>query len=71
MLGTVIFFSESFTNIVTITFSALIITELLNIFSTINKLNWKMFVAALFTLGSYVMSIVFLREYFDTSYITW
>ena len=36
MLGTIMFFNESFTNIVTITFSALIITELLNVYSSVS-----------------------------------
>jgi phospholipid-translocating ATPase len=36
MLGTILFFNESFTNIVTITFSALIITELLNVYSSVS-----------------------------------
>lgn len=36
MLSTVIFFNESFSNIVTITFSALIIIELLNVFSEVS-----------------------------------
>ena len=35
MLASVIFFKESFTNIVTITFSALIIIELLNVYSEV------------------------------------
>lgn len=41
MLGTIIWFHESFTNIVTITFSSLIIIELLNVYSevTIPKFN--------------------------------
>lgn len=38
MLATVIFFNESFTNIVTITFSALIIIELLNVYSEVSVL---------------------------------
>ena len=36
MLGTILFFQDSFTNIVTITFSALIITELLNVYSSVS-----------------------------------
>lgn len=40
MLATVMFFKESFTNIVTITFSALIIIELLNVYSEVQKLNF-------------------------------
>ena len=35
MLATVILFKESFTNIVTITFSALIIIELLNVYTEV------------------------------------
>lgn len=38
MLGTVIIFKESFTNIVTITFSALIIIEILNVYSEVSYL---------------------------------
>jgi phospholipid-translocating ATPase len=39
MLATVMFFNESFTNIVTITFSALIIIELLNVYSEVRIHN--------------------------------
>ena len=40
MLATVVFFNESFTNIVTITFSALIVIELLNVYSEVS-LSYK------------------------------
>ena len=39
MLSTLYFFNESFTNIVTITFTALVITELLNVFSVVSNLH--------------------------------
>lgn len=71
MLSALYFFHEPFTNIVTITFTALIITELLNVFSVINKPNWKMIVSSLLTFVFYILSIAFLRTYFDTSYLTW
>lgn len=83
MLATVIFFNESFTNIVTITFSALIIIELLNVYSEVsiplilttflqvNKPNWKMVVSSILTFIVYILSIALLRSYFDTAYITW
>lgn len=71
MLGTVTMFNESFTNIVSITFSSLIIIELLNVYSEINKPNWKMIVSSVFTFVIYILSIALLRSYFDTSYITW
>jgi hypothetical protein len=38
MLSTLIFFKESFTNIVTITFTALIIIELLNVYSEVSAI---------------------------------
>ena len=64
-------FKESFTNIVTITFSALIIIELLNVYSSVNTVNWKMIASSVMTFVMYVISIVCLRSYFDTSYMTW
>jgi len=71
MLGSVILFHESLTNIVTITFSALIVCEILNVFSEVHKVNYKMIISSILTFIIYFMSIGFLRAYFDTSYITW
>lgn len=70
MLASIAMFNDSFANIVTITFSALIIIELLNVYSEINRLNWKMIVASIATLLIYVGSIMLFKNYFDTSYIT-
>jgi phospholipid-translocating ATPase len=64
MLGTILFFNEPFTNIVTITFSALIITELLNVFSSVHHLNYKMVVSSVITFFIYILSIALLPEYF-------
>jgi phospholipid-translocating ATPase len=69
MFSCITFFNDSFANIVTITFSALIIVELLNVYSVVNKFNWKMAIASLFTLAIYIISIYSFREYFSTSYI--
>jgi len=71
MLGTVIFFNDSFANIVTITFSSLILIELLNVYSEVHKPNIKIFAASILTGVMYILSIALLRTYFDTSYITW
>lgn len=71
MLGTLIFFHESFANIVTITFSALIVTELLNVYSSVHHLNWKMICSSVLTLFIYIISIALMPSYFDASYITW
>lgn len=71
MMGSVIFFHESFTNIVTITFSSLIVCEILNVFSEVHLINYKMVISSILTFIIYFMSIGLLRSYFDTSYITW
>lgn len=69
LITSVIFFSDSFANIVTITFSALICIELLNVFSEINKINAKM-IFVLVTAGVvYFLSIILFKNYFDVSYI--
>lgn len=71
MLGAIIFFNDSFANIVTITFTALVIIELLNIYTEVHRVNSKMVTASVCTFIIYILSIALLREYFDTSYITW
>jgi phospholipid-translocating ATPase len=64
MLGTIMYFNEPFTNMVTITFSALIITELLNVYSSVHHLNYKMVVSSVLTLVTYIISIALLPVYF-------
>ena len=71
MISSVVFFHDSLTNIVTITFSSLIICEILNVFSEVHKVNYKMIISSVLTFIIYFMSIGLLRSYFDTSYITW
>jgi len=64
-----IFFNDSYTNIVTITFSSLIFIELLNVYTQINRYSFQMMLMQVATIVTYFMSIVLLQEYFDTSYI--
>lgn len=65
------FFNDSFVNIVTITFSALIVIEILNVYTEINKFNKKMFLVLFATALVYFMSIIIFRNYFNVAYITW
>lgn len=69
LLSIILFPHDNFVNIVAITFSSLIFTELLNIFSQIQ--NWKppMVIAELFSLLIYLISIIFLKGYFDLKFI--
>ncbi len=54
-------FYDSFTNIVTITFSTLVLIELLNVLSEVHKIKTKMVISIIFTLFVYFASIVLLR----------
>ncbi len=69
LLTSIIFFNDSFVNIVTITFSALILIELLNVFSEINKMTCKMWMVLFIAALVYFLSIIIFKNYFDVSYI--
>lgn len=70
MITSVILFNDSFANIVTITFSALICIELLNVFSEINKITKKTVFILLAAAFVYFLSIILFKNYFDISYIS-
>lgn len=70
MLASIALFNDSFANIVTITFSALIIIELANVYSSVNHLTFLMFLSILVTIIVYAGSIIMFNNYFDTSYMT-
>lgn len=62
-------FNDSYVNIVTITFSALICIEILNVYTQINNYNMMMFLLQICTAVTYFMSIILLKSYFETSYM--
>lgn len=70
MLFSIIFFNDSFVNIVSITFTALIFIEVLNVFTEVNRVKFKMIVAVIGTLTIYILSILLFRSYFDVSAFT-
>lgn len=70
MLFAIIFFHDSFVNIVSITFTSLIFIELLNVFTEVNRVKFKMIVSVLITIFTYLFSILFFRNYFDLSAFT-
>lgn len=51
-------------HIVSITFTALILTELLMVALTIRTWHWMMLLAQLFSLAVYVVSLAVLQDYF-------
>ena len=69
ILFAILFFNDSYVNIVTITFTALILIELLNVYTQINNMNMQMMLIMLATAVTYFMSISLLKSYFETSYM--
>jgi phospholipid-translocating ATPase len=68
-LFTIVFFRDSFTNIVTITFTALILIECLNVYTQIHNYDFPMMMLQVATITVYFMSILFMKQYFDVSYM--
>ncbi|XP_045881808.1 probable phospholipid-transporting ATPase IIB isoform X2 [Meles meles] len=70
MYGALLLFESEFVHVVAISFTALILTELLMVALTVRTWHWLMAVAELLSLGCYVASLAFLNEYFDVAFIT-
>ncbi|XP_033124731.1 probable phospholipid-transporting ATPase IIB isoform X2 [Anneissia japonica] len=70
MYGALWLFSGEFIHIVAISFTSLIITELLMVALTIRTWHWLMVVAELLSLCIYVASLFIFDEYFDREFIT-
>ncbi|XP_048762604.1 probable phospholipid-transporting ATPase IIB [Ostrea edulis] len=70
--GALWLFDEDFVHVVSITFTALILTELLMVALTIRTWHWAMVVAEIFSLAIYIVSLVVLHNYFDGTFLrTW
>ncbi|XP_040841083.1 probable phospholipid-transporting ATPase IIB isoform X1 [Ochotona curzoniae] len=70
MYGALVLFESEFVHVVAISFTALILTELLMVALTVRTWHWLMVVAELLSLGCYVASLAFLNEYFDLAFIS-
>ncbi|XP_072808477.1 probable phospholipid-transporting ATPase IIB isoform X2 [Vicugna pacos] len=70
MYGALVLFESEFVHVVAISFTALILTELLMVALTVRTWHWLMVVAQFLSLGCYVASLAFLNEYFDVAFIT-
>ena len=69
MLLCMLLFKDTFVNIVSISFTALIIIELLNIGFTIRRWNWTILSSELASVAIYFISIFCLPEYFDLEFV--
>uniref|UniRef100_A0A8C4SHC9 P-type phospholipid transporter n=1 Tax=Erpetoichthys calabaricus TaxID=27687 RepID=A0A8C4SHC9_ERPCA len=70
MYGALLLFESEFVHIVAISFTSLILTELLMVALTIQTWHWLMIVAELLSLACYIASLVFLHEFIDIYFIT-
>ncbi|XP_047622872.1 probable phospholipid-transporting ATPase IIB isoform X3 [Phacochoerus africanus] len=70
MYGALVLFESEFVHVVAISFTALILTELLMVALTVRTWHWLMVVAQFLSLGCYIASLAFLNEYFDVAFIT-
>ncbi|UYV80522.1 ATP9A [Cordylochernes scorpioides] len=68
MYGALILFEEEFIHIVAISFSALILTELLMVALTVRTWHWLMVVSEFFSLLIYLLSLLLLRD-FDRQFV--
>ncbi|XP_065676053.1 probable phospholipid-transporting ATPase IIA [Hydra vulgaris] len=69
MFGALLLFEDDFIHIVAISFSSLILTELLMVALTIRTWHWLMVFAELLSLAIYVISVIVLRREFDQNFI--
>ena len=70
MFGSLIMFKEKlFLKIVTVSFTALVYLEILNVYMEINKIHWFMIFSLLGTCAVYTCTLMFLSEYLDIYYV--
>lgn len=71
MYGALLLFESEFVHIVAISFTSLILTELLMVALTIQTWHWLMIVGELLSLACYVASLVFLHEFIGEQTLAW
>jgi len=70
MFGALLLFEDDFIHIVSISFTSLILTELLMVALTIRTWHWLMAVAEVCSLCVYIASVIILRKHFDEIFFT-
>lgn len=69
MFGGLLLFDQDFIHVVSITFTALILTELLMVALTIRTWHWLMLLAEVISLALYIGTLIVLRGYFDQKFL--
>ena len=69
MFGALLLFEEEFIHVVSISFTALILTELLMVALSIRTWHWLMVLAEFLSLVIYIAALVILKDFFDPIFI--
>ncbi|XP_063217955.1 probable phospholipid-transporting ATPase IIB isoform X2 [Bacillus rossius redtenbacheri] len=69
MYGALVLFEDEFIHIVAISFTALILTELIMVALTIRTWHYIMILAELISLALYILSLIVLKDFFDANFI--
>merc|ERR1711862_715392 len=70
MFGALLLFEEEFIHVVSISFTALILTELLMVALSIRTWHWLMVLAEFLSLVIYIAALVILKDFFDPIFKT-
>jgi phospholipid-translocating ATPase len=69
MYGALVMFEDEFIHIVAISFTSLVLTELIMVALTVRTWHYIMVLAELLSLGLYILSLIVLKDYFDAAFI--
>lgn len=69
MYGSILLFNDEFIHVVAITFTAVILTELLMLALTVRTWHWLMIVAELISFSTYLLTLILAPQYFDEKFI--
>ncbi len=69
MVCAITFFADSFVNIVMICFSSLILIEMLNLYTELNRPNSWIYLCLVLSFVFYFLSVLLFREYFDLTVV--
>ena len=64
MFGALLLFRDEFIHVVSISFTALILTELIMVALTIRTWHWLMVLAEFLSLAIYILSLIILKDFF-------
>lgn len=70
MYGALLVFDSDFIHVVSISFTALIVTELIMVALTVHTWHWAMLLAQALSLSLYAGSLLILDSYFDRQFVT-